>query len=186
MSFNFPYRIVYPAPSKIIKINLTKTSDGNASESNWNNFYFDTAMTSLPLIDSTGASSGWAIIATAIYGEETIGSPSIGDSDFPNDVLNTQWYAQDTSHITLVISGLNSGKLYSINIASIDNSSGLTDTGVTINGVSHTITSNSNVLGKYTFTGIAPDGSNDLTIDVVNIPGNSIYAFINAIIITEN
>lgn len=179
---NFPYQISYATTSQTAMIALSDTGN-HATTSGWNNYDKSLAASgtyTMSLLNSTGGASGWSIMASAIVpgiGFETVGG-SFSDADFPNDIINLQWY---NPTFTLNITGLNPSKTYTIKTVHWDNSSGTITTKITVNATIQTATSDNSTLGKLTFSGVSPDGTGLITIKFDN---GTVFPAWNGLIIT--
>jgi hypothetical protein len=175
--------------AKIVNINLTDGGN-DASSTGWNNnLYFSAIGTSLSLLTSAGISADWSIIAavgtsdTAIF--EHLSDISFGNTDFPDDVLDTLWYLNHGTNFSFIISGLDPQKTYTVKTCAADNGSGDGPTNVTVGGSSQLGASPDNIAIELTFNDVASNSSGDLSI-IADNTGGAEFPLLNAIIITEN
>jgi hypothetical protein len=136
--------------------------------------------------NSAGVTTGWTLTpfihGSANYYDAT--GPAWGNADFPDAVINSQYYAQPGGNdFGFVLSGLNPAKTYTVKTISADNAGGDGIIIVTVQSTSHnTGIEPTNIAIELTFTGIVTDGSGNLTLTV----SGSGYPLLNAVIIIEN
>jgi hypothetical protein len=174
------------ASGKVVKINCTQAGD-DALEPDWNNAYMvNSVEQTLALNTDTGAVSGWSFVYYFGGGGcESLFNPVVGDPDFPDDVINMQWFSGDPSlPMTMNLIGLDPAKTYNILTYSMDNSGGDGLTSLTFGGTTLTGDPSSYNPVKLLFSAIAPDGAGQISGAMQQVDGS--FPVINGIIITEN
>jgi hypothetical protein len=178
---------IVPVP-KVVKINLTNTEVA-ATSPGWNNLNYDTIGTSLSLSTSAGDPSGQSVVAsvgTANSADwEHITGLAFGNADFPDDVLDTLWYLNNGTSLSLVVSGLVVSQVYTVKTCAADNGTGDGQTKVTVGNSTQLGASPDNIAIELTFANVTSDGSGNLLIMFDNTAGAQ-YPLMNAIIISEN
>ena len=174
--------------STIIKINLTDTEEP-ATSSGWNNLNFSSIGTSLALLTNAGGTSGASVVASQGTPNSAdwqhVAGMTFGNADFPDDVLSTNWYLRNGTSLSLAVSGLVVGKVYTVKTCAADSGTGDGETKVTVGNSSQLGASPDNIAVELTFTNVTCDSSGNLLIKFDNTAGAT-FPLMNAIIISTN
>lgn len=172
----------------VIQINLTDT-ELPATSSGWNNLNFSSIGTSLALLTNAGGASGASVVASQGTPNSAdwqhIAGMTFGNADFPDDVLSTNWYLRNGTSLSLAVSGLVVGKVYTVKTCAADSGTGDGETKVTVGNSSQLGASPDNIAVELTFTNVTCDSSGNLLIKFDNTAGAT-YPLMNAIIISTN
>ncbi|WP_295801721.1 hypothetical protein [Mucilaginibacter sp.] len=177
-----------PPPAPAVQINLTY---GSATAiSGWNNFLLGTSTTPMSLDTAAGDASGMTIVRTSDGSDGANGasiSGSFENANFPDSVLETQWYVSDHTHtLSLTIGGLTVNKQYTIKVCTAEtdesNSSTIMVVGTSPNQSSHLMEPYPGAF-EYDFTQTVSDESGNLLIQFHGVTG-TVKAVLNAIVIS--
>ncbi len=175
-----------PPPPSVVNINFT---DGTtASSAGWNNMDKNFIGTSQNLDTSTGASSGWAAVASASGTADLKYNPSSFDfrnSIFPNDVLEIAWTVSSGGSIDITISGLTEFQAYLVQIASAYYTSGAGATQFIVGGETHDPDSGPDASADVQSFTFSATSSGELLITFRGYSGITNIPLLNAIIISE-